>query len=456
MMAVGAFASIAALLMLRVLGAAHAEALERGTLRVGCVLIAAASVISCAIAKGSLDGLAMASLFGCIAGCGMASAAWGLLGMWLGRGVRQIGVGLIVSSAIGCAVFLLFEALFSVGLPSWWSALLPCSMLVVELAFVRGAHRAEAAADASLNSREECEAIGDKPTGPRSSHVLGHRLSPLYAALSGFLVGYVYNVYPKSTRLAGSAAAEGSRGLFGTVPLQVVWFYGTLLLVLSVMAVALAHSRKISRQLIGGSVGLLFAASYFCLPLMKAGMFSFFMSSALVVALPVVACIGLLRAQGRADRSLALCGAFLFGQLSGSLICIVLIEATTPSAALPEIAQDVLIVGPITAALLALSFVAYSIWGSVYLPTSLGAPGKTGSEPLAAETVVRKISSEKMLTTREEEVLSFLLAGRSGVYIADELELSQSTVKTHIRHIYEKLGVTSKQQLIDFAQRYPC
>lgn len=44
-----------------------------------------------------------------------------------------------------------------------------------------------------------------------------------------------------------------------------------------------------------------------------------------------------------------------------------------------------------------------------------------------------------------------LLLGRSGPYISEDLYLSKSTVKTHIRHIYDKTGVSSRQQLIDLA-----
>ena len=57
------------------------------------------------------------------------------------------------------------------------------------------------------------------------------------------------------------------------------------------------------------------------------------------------------------------------------------------------------------------------------------------------------------LTEREESILDLLIQGRSASYIADTLGISFNTVRTHIRHIYEKLGVHSKQELIDKAQR---
>lgn len=53
------------------------------------------------------------------------------------------------------------------------------------------------------------------------------------------------------------------------------------------------------------------------------------------------------------------------------------------------------------------------------------------------------------LTKRESEVFSYLSKGRSLPYIADELFVTTGTVKTHTAHIYRKLGVKSKQELLD-------
>lgn len=57
------------------------------------------------------------------------------------------------------------------------------------------------------------------------------------------------------------------------------------------------------------------------------------------------------------------------------------------------------------------------------------------------------------LTRRETEVLSYLVRGRDTVYISEKLILSEYTVRTHTRHIYEKVGVHSKQELIDAFER---
>lgn len=53
------------------------------------------------------------------------------------------------------------------------------------------------------------------------------------------------------------------------------------------------------------------------------------------------------------------------------------------------------------------------------------------------------------LTAREAEILSLLVRGRTLPYIANELFVTTGTVKTHVRHIYEKALVNNRQELLD-------
>lgn len=53
------------------------------------------------------------------------------------------------------------------------------------------------------------------------------------------------------------------------------------------------------------------------------------------------------------------------------------------------------------------------------------------------------------LTARETEILSLLVRGRTLAYIANELFVTTGTVKTHVRHIYEKSLVNNRQELLD-------
>lgn len=53
------------------------------------------------------------------------------------------------------------------------------------------------------------------------------------------------------------------------------------------------------------------------------------------------------------------------------------------------------------------------------------------------------------LTAREAEILGLLVRGRTLPYIANELFVTTGTVKTHVRHIYEKSLVNNRQELLD-------
>lgn len=53
------------------------------------------------------------------------------------------------------------------------------------------------------------------------------------------------------------------------------------------------------------------------------------------------------------------------------------------------------------------------------------------------------------LSPRETEVFTLLAQGRTRAFIQDELVLSGSTVKTHVGHIYTKMGVCDRQEMMD-------
>lgn len=52
------------------------------------------------------------------------------------------------------------------------------------------------------------------------------------------------------------------------------------------------------------------------------------------------------------------------------------------------------------------------------------------------------------LSPRELEIYKYLLKGLDYYSIADELGVQKSTIKTHILHLYEKLLVNSRQELL--------
>lgn len=52
------------------------------------------------------------------------------------------------------------------------------------------------------------------------------------------------------------------------------------------------------------------------------------------------------------------------------------------------------------------------------------------------------------LTPREGEILGYLGRGHGIAFVADALVISESTVRTHVKSIYKKLGVNSREELV--------
>ncbi len=63
------------------------------------------------------------------------------------------------------------------------------------------------------------------------------------------------------------------------------------------------------------------------------------------------------------------------------------------------------------------------------------------------------LAREAGLSRREAEILPLALKGRTGERIAAEFFISKSTVDTHLRRIYQKCGVHSRQELIDLGEQ---
>lgn len=68
------------------------------------------------------------------------------------------------------------------------------------------------------------------------------------------------------------------------------------------------------------------------------------------------------------------------------------------------------------------------------------------------DSYVSTIAETYGLTARETEVLGLIAHGRNMPYMESELYISRNTLKMHIRHIYTKLDVHSKQEIIDMVE----
>jgi DNA-binding CsgD family transcriptional regulator len=78
-------------------------------------------------------------------------------------------------------------------------------------------------------------------------------------------------------------------------------------------------------------------------------------------------------------------------------------------------------------------------------------PAPEPTEPLEARSYV--LAERYRLTAREREVVVLLARGRTAPYIRTELDLSLNTVRGYIQEAYAKLGIHSKQELIDLFEK---
>lgn len=76
-------------------------------------------------------------------------------------------------------------------------------------------------------------------------------------------------------------------------------------------------------------------------------------------------------------------------------------------------------------------------------------------EPLIVDEVAQRcstLSEQKHLTAREKDVFLLLAKGRDVPSISKQLFISENTVRSHSKNVYRKLGVHSKQELLDLLE----
>lgn len=93
--------------------------------------------------------------------------------------------------------------------------------------------------------------------------------------------------------------------------------------------------------------------------------------------------------------------------------------------------------------LIALLFTGVGIWAGWKLTA------RAKAEPFEPN---RKAIDYLGISERELEVLQLLEQGLSNQKIADQIFVSANTVKTHLRHLYDKLDVASRTQAVKKAR----
>ena len=60
-------------------------------------------------------------------------------------------------------------------------------------------------------------------------------------------------------------------------------------------------------------------------------------------------------------------------------------------------------------------------------------------------------SSGKELTPRESEIVRYVCSGMKNIEVAERLAITESTVKTHLNNIFQKLGLRDRLELTHYA-----
>jgi DNA-binding CsgD family transcriptional regulator/MFS family permease len=80
---------------------------------------------------------------------------------------------------------------------------------------------------------------------------------------------------------------------------------------------------------------------------------------------------------------------------------------------------------------------------------------ESGTEQNRARFRIRceAIAKAHDLSPREGEILALLARGRDTIFIQNELGISNHTVRSHVYHVYQKLDIHSRQELLDLIER---
>jgi DNA-binding NarL/FixJ family response regulator len=82
------------------------------------------------------------------------------------------------------------------------------------------------------------------------------------------------------------------------------------------------------------------------------------------------------------------------------------------------------------------------------------ATGRPALSPTVTAQLLKRLNAPTLaLSPREIEILQRLSTGATNRELARALFISEATVKTHLVHIYDKLGVDNRTQAIDHARR---
>lgn len=151
--------------------------------------------------------------------------------------------------------------------------------------------------------------------------------------------------------------------------------------------------------------------------------------------------------------------SIFFSDFSVTLILSFVALSASKIQIISFVAASILLLGSFVFQDEAESFAGWTYAANVTAPSHLSTITNDDSEHTATQPPM--VSLEKVtpdhiatylqqcqLTPREQEIVHHLLIGRNNPYIRNELNISDNTLKTHLRNIYRKTEVANRQKLL--------
>lgn len=149
----------------------------------------------------------------------------------------------------------------------------------------------------------------------------------------------------------------------------------------------------------------------------------------------------------------------MFGVFRSSTVILQLLTASTPAAFADIVTDTINVAAMAVATLLLVVVMARPHLLPQLVPAKLQKPEESPASE--ADTVAQHereqyraiaflflFAQKHSLTQREMELIPHLMGGLGAKEIAEELSITQATAKTHIRNIYQKLGIHSHAELL--------
>lgn len=359
--------------------------------------------------------------FGMFLGAILFYKSKGLITTWL----------LLIASVIPALLIVVFANRFIPWSMGYLHALFPVLALVTALV------------NARRPGRSGNEELQSKPAHRGSNPPFLN----LLLFFTGFYVVFMPTMFPKTTNLSIAYFANLCLGAMNYVSLVALILFVTFLIIIFLYA----GDNRIGTPIVVFLVSVVFALVFYLLSSMSTSNLPFLMimPCSMVFALAAYAAflpnVDLNRPDGVRELRQGLTWSF-GGGFSAAVFSTLFMGPLYGALNI----QDTLFV-VITAAIFIIIIALFVSLKEEFIPLlfrNIIFKEKLDSSTL--ENRCRLVGSQYKLTGREMEVLFLLAEGRNEPYITNALMVSRATIKTHIKHIYQKINVSSRQELLDY------